>query len=333
MHGIVEDILGLTEGRRGVSYFPRIDLAHIAAKAINVKLPGSAYAIDGEMDPLLKRRIIAAHRAGEFLHLTNCGVVTEGHDDPGIAYVAQVRPTMSFSRFMQEMGRGGRPLAPVDTFATAAERRACIAASSKPNCLVLDFVGNLGKHADGIANPVDALAGKLDDEETRKRAKKILAEQGGGDVEEALEAARRLSERERQKEAERVVRVEAARYQWGREIDPFSALGIAPQSDVVGELVSPPSLKMKQFIFRHMGTCPPTLSDADAQRLSKTIRARAKAGLADFKTVKWLTKHGISAMRMYQSTADRVREAIRSKRDWSEVEAIVNGGRAPGEEG
>lgn len=328
LNGMVADILALHEGRRGVSYWPRVEIAHIAAKVCNSKAPGSAQAVDGGMDRDQQRRILDAHKAGQFKHLMNCGVVVEGYDDSGIAYVYQGRPTKSISRHIQEMGRGTRPVAPVDLYATAAERRAAIAASSKPDILVLDAVGNYGHD---VASPVDALAGTLDDEKTKKRAREILEKDGGGDVEAALEAARRMSEGEREAEARRVARVQAQRFEWGKAIDPFSAFGLPPQEDVAGSLVPGPSLKMKQFLYREMGTCPPSLTAADANRLSKTIRARKKAGLADTRTVQWLSRHGIAGQRMYQETADRARQAIREKRDWSVVEAIV-AGRAPGED-
>jgi len=325
LKGMCKDIHDLHEGRRGVSYWPRVEIAHVAAKTLNLMNPGSARAVDGSMDRDEQNRIFDAHKAGEFLHLCNCGVVVEGYDDKGIGYIYQGRPTRSISRHIQEMGRAGRPAddAAVDLYATAAERRAAIARSSKPDALILDAVGNLGKHA--VADPIDALAGKLDDEPTKKRAREILEENGGGDVEEALEAARRLSEGDRQAEAQRVIRVQAAQFAWGKAVDPFSAFGLAPQTDVASPLAPPPSMRMKRYLFGKMGTVPPTLTDADAQRLSKTIRAREKAGLADLKTVQWLSKHGIAGQRMYQATADKARRAIIEKRDWAVVEAIVSG--------
>jgi len=333
LKGMCQDIVDLHEGRRGVSYWPRVEIAHVAAKTLNLLRPGSARAVDGGMDRDEQRRVLDAHKRGDFPHLCNCGVVVEGYDDKGIAYVYQGRPTRSISRHIQEMGRGTRPAndAGIDGCATAEERRAAIRASSKPDVLILDAVGNLGKHA--VADPVDALAGNLDDEPTKKRARDILERDGGGDVEAALEAARRLSEGERAAEAQRVARVQAAKFEWGKAVDPFAAFGLPAQTDVVGKLVAPPSLKMRRFLFQEMGTCPPSLSEADAIRLSKTIRARKRAGLADLKTVQWLSRHGISGQRMYQETANRAREAIRQKRDWSEVEAIVRGGRDVGAEG
>lgn len=332
LNGMCQDIVDLHEGRRGVSYWPRVEIAHVAAKTINLKRPGSARAVDGGMDRDEQKHILDAHKRGEFAHLCNCGVVVEGYDDKGIAYIYQGRPTRSLSRHIQEMGRGTRPAddAGIDGYATAEERRAAIARSSKPDVLILDSVGHLGKHA--VADPVDALAGKLDDEPTKKRAREILEEQGGGDVEGALEAARRLSDGERQLEAQRVARVQAAQFEWGHAVDPFSAFGLPPQSDVA-KMATPPSLKMRRFLFQEMGTCPPSLTEADALRLSKTIRARKRAGLADLRTTQWLSRHGISGQRMYQATADRVRQAIREKREWSAIEGLMKGGRHVGEEG
>jgi DNA repair protein RadD len=73
-------------------------------------------------------------RAGRLKYLCNVNVLTTGFDAPNIDCVALVRPTLSAGLYYQMVGRGFR-LHP-----------------SKPNCLVLDFGGNVLRHG-----PVDQI--------------------------------------------------------------------------------------------------------------------------------------------------------------------------------
>jgi superfamily II DNA or RNA helicase len=166
INGICEETLRMAAGLRGPLYVPRVDVAHLVAQRLNDMLSGCAHAVDGrDMDRDEKRAVLAAHKRGDFLYLVNDSVVVEGHDDPTITFVGQARPTRSLSRYVQEIGRGTRPLCPVDMYDTPAERVAAIAASSKPTFRVLDYVGNAGKH--DLASIIDAMAGTMD-EKTRK---------------------------------------------------------------------------------------------------------------------------------------------------------------------
>jgi DNA repair protein RadD len=83
----------------------------------------------GERDALLDQ-----FRAGRLKYLCNVNVLTTGFDAPNIDCVALVRPTLSAGLYYQMVGRGFR-LHP-----------------SKPNCLVLDFGGNVMRHG-----PVDQI--------------------------------------------------------------------------------------------------------------------------------------------------------------------------------
>lgn len=82
-----------------------------------------------ERDATLK-----AFRDGALKYLCNVNVLTTGFDAPNIDCVAMLRPTMSPGLYYQMVGRGFR-LFP-----------------GKPNCLVLDFGGNVLRHG-----PVDAI--------------------------------------------------------------------------------------------------------------------------------------------------------------------------------
>ncbi len=332
IRGMCEETLRMGAGLRGPVYVPRVDIAHLVATVLNDMLPGCAHAVDGrDMDRDEKRAVLAAHKRGDFLYLVNDSVVVEGHDDPTITLVAQGRPTRSLSRYVQEIGRGTRPLCRVDQYDTAPERVAAIAASSKPSFRVLDYVGNAGKH--DLASIVDAMAGTMD-EKTRALAKEKLKEAGGGDVADAIKKARALRAAELQEDAARVARVKGAKWNW-RHIDPFAAFGLSGAADVATAL-NRASTRQRRMLDRLGIDAPAALTGADAQRLIRAGLAREKRGLANYRLVQLLSRHGIPAQQMYQSTALKIRDAIAANRSWTPpqevIERIVNS-REMGEDG
>lgn len=112
-------------------------------------------AITGDTEAAERDRIIAGFRDGRIRCLTNAMVLTTGFDVPGVDLIAMLRPTLSRGLYIQICGRGTRPVYPAGfdpNAVTAEERIAAIAGSTKPNCLVLDFAGNVLRHG-----PVDAV--------------------------------------------------------------------------------------------------------------------------------------------------------------------------------
>lgn len=83
-----------------------------------------AASVDGAMHPDERKAIIGACKAGEIQVLTNCNVCTEGFDWPEVSSVLLLRPTKSWSLFVQMIGRGLR------------------LADGKEDCVVIDIVGS-----------------------------------------------------------------------------------------------------------------------------------------------------------------------------------------------
>lgn len=82
----------------------------------------------------------------ETMAVTNNAVWTTGVDVPDIDAIIMIRHTMSGGLLVQMAGRGTRPAIAVDQYETAEERRKAIRESHKPNCLFLDFAGNIERH-------------------------------------------------------------------------------------------------------------------------------------------------------------------------------------------
>lgn len=84
--------------------------------------------------------------AYKYRALINVGKLTTGYDDPNIDCIVMLRPSKSAMLWVQMLGRGTRVVyAPGFDLETTEGRLAAIAASHKPNCLVLDFAGNTAR--------------------------------------------------------------------------------------------------------------------------------------------------------------------------------------------
>jgi superfamily II DNA/RNA helicase len=94
-----------------------------------------------------RTEIIRDFKAGRLQWLVGVGVFTEGFDAPNAEIIVNARPTKSRALYTQMVGRGTRPIPEaVNGIDDPEERKQRIAASRKPNCTVLDFVGNSGRH-------------------------------------------------------------------------------------------------------------------------------------------------------------------------------------------
>ncbi|MDR7037430.1 DNA repair protein RadD [Methylobacterium sp. BE186] len=154
--GACDEIVAMGEGRRSwLAFCSGVDHAFNVRDALR-RRGVACETVTGETPTAERDRIIQSFREGRIRCLTNAMVLTTGFDVVGVDLIAMLRPTLSTGLYIQKCGRGTRPVYPSGfdpNSATAEERVAAIAASSKPNCLVLDFAGNVLRHG-----PVDAIA-------------------------------------------------------------------------------------------------------------------------------------------------------------------------------
>lgn len=189
------------------------------------------------------------------------------------------------------LGRGLRPVDPPEVDASAEFRRAAIAASRKPDCLILDFVGNSGKHK--LINPIDILAGKPLPPEVEARVRELTEE--GRPTEEALkqaedEAIQREREREEKRKKNAAIRAKVAMKT--RSVDPFGATTDAldpehratqAQLDYLANFVKPKDLEK----------LAPNLSKNAAWKLTDTLKKRRKEGLCTYGQARVLARAGL----------------------------------------
>jgi ATP-dependent helicase IRC3 len=113
--------------RKTLAFLPSVRAAHDTAKAVEAAGMPSA-AVDGTTPLDQRRSTLQAFSAGEIRVLTNCGIATEGYDEPSIDCVVVARPTKSRALYTQMVGRGTRRF------------------PGKDNCLVIDMVGASRRH-------------------------------------------------------------------------------------------------------------------------------------------------------------------------------------------
>lgn len=215
---LVKPTIDLVGERRTIIFNPTVAMAKAVAGAINSEVGADdlAVSLDGSYPDAIRRDVYRRHQRGDFQFLSVCGLCREGYNDPGIQAVAIFRPTKSRPLAEQMKGRGCRPLkGVVDGLATPEARRAAIAASAKPNCMIVDLVGVTGL-AD-CASTASILAAGLEDEAevvNRANAAAAAKSEAGEAVDmndEVRKAARDLREERERARLARIAREEAER--------------------------------------------------------------------------------------------------------------------------
>lgn len=103
----------------------------------------SSTYVHSKMSSKERDKRIVDFKAGVYTAIVNNGILTTGFDDPNIDLIGMMRLTMSSSLWVQMLGRGTRPVyCEGYDLNTKEGRLASIKASTKQNCLVLDFAGN-----------------------------------------------------------------------------------------------------------------------------------------------------------------------------------------------
>src|SRR5262249_32216820 len=229
-------------------------------------LPESALCIVGTTPKNLRRDGLRRFAEGGYQFLLSCGVFLEGTDLPNVTVIGMARPTKSRALYSQMIGRGLRVLPGlIDGVPTAEERRRLIAQSAKPKCLVVDFVGNSGKHK--LVSAADILGGAVPDEVVASIVRKAAKTSQPVDVLRALAEAKEKLERERRESErrehkERVTKQQAAKKQAAQqragivagatyvtqEINPFDIMDVAPRRELAWHRGRRPTEKMKQVL-------------------------------------------------------------------------------------
>lgn len=299
LHGIAAPLAEIAGTRGTLVFAASVRQAERLAEII-ARTGKSARWICGRTDRDTRRRTVEAFRAGEVQFLVNVGCLTEGFDAENAAVIAIARPTRSRALYAQMVGRGTRPAADVADalggLETAEARRAAIARSRKPHCLVVDFVG--ASATCKLVSAVDILAGKDLPPDVASRARRLVERDGEADPGEAVDRARAEIEREKAAAAKRRAFIRLTAKYTATEIDPFDLADVpdvAGAADLTHSALDTRRLSPRQrFLLRERLKVDP---DAHSYEACKTLLdesfRRRDAGLASIPQMRLLRKYGV----------------------------------------
>lgn len=299
LHGVCEGVLQYAGDRPTLIFAVGVKHAHLMADILKRTKPGSAICIDGTTDPDERRRALKRYAEGQYQYLVGCGVFLEGFDEPRISCVAMARPTKSRPLYAQAIGRGTRPILP-PAAGTAEARKAEVAASSKPDLLVLDFAGNSAQHK--LISTADILGGRYADDVVEKAVAKARAHGKPANLTDDFAEVEKEIEEQRQAIRAREFK---ARVQ---NVDPFNVF------DLSATHREPGFCKGRKPTRAQINACVKLGLDErrittffEASRILDAASKRRQAGLATYRQVRLLGKKGINAT---DWTFDRATQAI-----------------------
>lgn len=319
LHQVVHPTLELAGDVPTLVFASSVSHADRMAEIFNRHSQGSAVCLHGNTPIEDRRRQLERYKRGEYQFLVNCGLFLEGFDETRIGVVAMARPTKSRALYCQCVGRGTRPLAgTVDGWETAEERKERIAISGKPSVLVLDFVGNSGRHK--LISTADILDGEYPDdvvESARESAKEKSKRGERSDMLAELAEARRRAEEEGRRKRRHLV----ARAKYGREqVNPFDVFDIMPKREPGWFKGKPPTEKQLN-ILRNAGMPTKDISFSQASQLIGEVFKRREKGEATFKQAAILSRFGERTDVSFQEASAMIDEIkARGWRHRSEVE-------------
>lgn len=314
VEGVCTEVLRISGERQGVVFWPGVRSAEHASNRMN-SLAGRTVSgwISGSTPDEERRETLRRYKSGELQFLHNCMILTEGFDAPNTSVIAMARPTKSRKLYAQCAGRGTRVLPGVVDHLPAKEdaalRQQLIAASPKPSMMLLDFVGNAGKHS--LMGPVDILGGDHSEEEI-KEAKKRLKKSGATDVRQALEEARA-----RLKAAAAAITSKVQSRT--SKFDPFAVLGVNDGEEAKYTRrfgFKPATVGQREGLKKWKFTEEDGLNElsmTEARRIMDELGARARAGLASYGQLKQLGKFGITDRNITRERASAAMNYLASK--------------------
>ena len=318
LFGVADAVVSESGDRRTLIFTSSVKHAKALTSIINSKKPGTAAHIDGNTPKEERKNIIDEYRAGNFQYLCNVGIATEGFDVPNIGCVAIARPTMSRSLYTQMVGRGTRPLAgTVDGLVSSDLRRQSIHESNKPSVLIMDFVGNSGKHK--LVSASDVLGGNYSNETVamaNKMAKKI-----GKPVDtiELLKKAESAVQAERKQQEENKLResIRSKTKYRKKGIDPFDLLDVDPPQDNSEWNAKPLTFKQQQWLI-DSGFDTALLTVSEQRTILNNLINRKVRNLATPKQIKVLRRYGYKTKNLSFNDASSMIDKL-AKNNWRRI--------------
>lgn len=264
--------------KRTIVFTASVAQAEAMSNIFNRVIPTLSCWLCGKTDDQSRKLIFDDFGCGRSTILVNCGVATEGYDNPYVELIVMARPTKSETLYRQMVGRGTRTLPGlIDDIALAVDRVSAIAQSSKPFVTIMDFVGNSGRHK--LMSTANILGGNASDEAI-ELAEKKAKEKGvrvnmAKELEEAEEEIRKKIEVAREREESRKRKIVLKAKYTTQRISPFDALDIMPVRDRGWDSGKQLSEGQRKVLLR-AGVNPDGMSYAQGKQLVTTVIMRWK---------------------------------------------------------
>jgi superfamily II DNA or RNA helicase len=322
LHGIAGPTIDIIGDKRGIGFAASVNHARILSDIFNRHRSNMSAFVCGKTDEVERKQTIAKFAAGKIQWLWNCGVFTEGFDDSGVEVISMARPTKSRALYSQMAGRATRPHESIahqlNNIAVPTLRRGYIARSVKPSCLIVDFVGNSGKHK--LMTTADILGGNLSDEAMEAAVSKAIREGRPVRMDKSVEEEeKRLEEikQKREQEAARKARLTAKTTYKTQKIDPFDILQIKP--NVKRGWDEGKQLTPKQTdILRKAGFDPEQMEFARAKQLVGIIIERWNNKKCSIKQAATLKRFGYDTEMTFEAARKTLDEV--AKNGWKRPE-------------
>lgn len=319
MQGLTGSAIQIIGDKRAILFTCSVKQAEQASEIFNRHKPNMSDWVCGETNKDKRREMLEQFKSGKTQVICNCGVLTEGFDDPGVEVIIMGRPTKSRSLYAQMAGRGTRPLdGLVDGLPDKEARRGAISASKKPSCLIVDFVGNSGRHK--LMSAADILGGKVSDEviaktvaEAKKKGTAIRVDVALDEEEKKIHEA--IEQRKREEIARKTKLLAKVKYT-SRSINPFDLFDIQPVKVRGWDSGKVLSEKQNAFLMKQ-GINPDKLPYAQSRQLIGEMFRRFDRKLCTVKQGACLQRYGYNTKDMTMDQASKLITQLKEKR-WAQ---------------
>lgn len=313
LQGVAAPSIEIIGNKRTLAFTSSVKHAEMLCEIFNRHRPYMAAWVCGKTPKEDRRDILTRFKGGEIQVLCNCGVLTEGFDCPEVEVIIQARPTKSRCLYAQIIGRSLRPLPGlVDPFETPEERRAAIAASAKPNALILDFVGVSGKHK--LCHTGELLSGRFTDEEIEMAEKAAKKAGKPVDMTDEMAKAHELMEERKRNEAARKAKLVAKASYTVASVSAFDVWQVEPERERGWSAGKSFSEKQRPLLLK-LGVNPDEISYHKGKQLIDEQFRRWAQKLCTFKQAKLLRRYGYETKDLSMTAASSLIDAL-AKNNW-----------------
>jgi superfamily II DNA or RNA helicase len=327
LHGVVSSTVEIIADRKTIVFASSVNHARMMANIFNRHRTGMAAYVSAQTPELERRQIVSDFAKGKIQVLSNCGIFLEGFDDPGVEVIAMAKPTKSRALYAQMAGRSTRPHESIahklNDMEHAAKRRWLINASLKPKCLIIDFVGNSGRHK--LITVADVLGGNVSND-VIEAANKFAREAGKPvRMDKTLEEQELIVEQRKKREAEELAQKANLKFKAPYKtqiVDPFDILQIKPAKPRGWD-------DKKTFtdgcsrLLRNVFKVDPAVTDyATGMSLIREFYRRKTDGECTFGQAKILKKNGLD-IHMKFPDAQKAIDEIAQRQGWGKPKEKV----------